>query len=124
LVKLASILAAVYLAVSPAMSVGRLVHALELCPLFQNELSNESCQGHDHEPAPDNEHSHGDCHRLNIESGAIPMIPSSPDVEDAPRFLLPAPLLVARADAGQPAEQIPERPPPLAPHIPTTRLLI
>jgi hypothetical protein len=125
LAKLASIVAILYLGMAPGMNVARLVHSLDLCVLFEqaSTMPAHPCPDHQHdEPAPQDNGHH--THDFMIESGVLPVIAPPAAIADAPAYQLQVPLDSAKVPPGDRPHDMPERPPPLAPHISVTLLLI
>jgi hypothetical protein len=125
LAKLASIIAILYLGMAPDMNVARLVHSLDMCVLFEQAatMSTHPCPDHQHdEPAPQDNGHH--THDFMIESGAFPVTAPAAATTDAPAFQLQLPHECTEAPVSERPHDMPERPPPIAPHIGVTLLLI
>ncbi len=122
--KLASIVAVLYLGMAPGMNVARLVHSLDLCVLFEQAetVAAHTCPEHQHEEPPKDNGNH--THDFMIESGAFPVVAPTADTTEAPAHQLQLPAETSEAAIGERPHDMPERPPPLAPHIGVTLLLI
>ncbi len=122
LVKLLSILAALYLSAAPGMNLARLVHSVDICHLFESPHSHSApaCP-HDHAPEQPQQPQH--THDFHIESGAIPVAAqAAPSVPAAP-YLLHAVVPAATGPPRVPCATQPEHPPPI-PRAGITLLLI
>ncbi|MCC7509278.1 MAG: hypothetical protein IT464_07870 [Planctomycetes bacterium] len=127
MVKLASILAALYLSIAPGMSVARLLHAVELCKLFETQV--QVAQTHtcgDHEPeAPDQPEERCPLQDdLAMQSGAM-AVPCAPaELQAAPAWQLEPAFVSHQSTVPQRAAAHVERPPPNPPWVGVTLLLV
>lgn len=126
MVKLASIVAALYLSIAPGMSVARLLHAVELCNLFESQVQvaqNHTCGDH----APDTPEPENHCplqDDLAIQSGAMALPCAPAEVQAAPAWQLEPAWVTPPAVVPQIAAAHVERPPPNPPWVGVTLLLV
>lgn len=124
--KVASVLAALYLAMAPGMNVAALLHAVELCEMFEPKpvVASHGCP-HDHDPAPKPDPE--DCphtHDLGVERGVMPLAPVQAATDAAPRWQLCLPLAIAASPMQAEFVQPVERPPPDVPRVGVTQILV
>ncbi len=124
MVKLASILAALYLSIAPGMSVARLLHAVDLCSLFHAQA--QVVQAHTcGNPEPDAPEERCPLQEdFGISSGAM-AVPCAPaEVQAAPAWQLEPAFVPQQATAPRFAAAHVERPPPNPPWVGVTLLLL
>jgi hypothetical protein len=109
MVKVASILAALYLCLAPGMDVGRLLHSVELCRFFDAV----AVDAHDHQHDHSEDSEAPDCpHHVIVETGVLPTVAAPSSVQPQPAFLLPRPLEAASSPDTPAHVKYVERPPP------------
>lgn len=92
--KLLCVMASLYLALAPAMDVGALLHAMQLCHPGDTRHAEPDCHGHSHDPAPETDQ------------------PDAPDLPGdccvaAEHFVVPITVLATVTHAAPPALTLP-----------------
>lgn len=118
MVRLVSILAALYLAVAPGMNVASLLHSVELCHFFGAHAAHDHHEDEDDSP---DRHDCPDCDNLIVERAVITTGAVQADLQAVEPFRVVIPDASPRAAAGDPQSR--ERPPPW-PYVGVIRILV